>query len=70
MISATTIWSARRLPLQDNTAMDEDMDQLVESVKERGVITPVTLRAKEAGQYRGHIIIESSSSRNVMHVLS
>ena len=27
--------------------MDEDMDQLVESVKERGVITPVTLRRKE-----------------------
>ena len=31
--------------------MDEDMDQLVESVKERGVITPVTLRRKEDGRY-------------------
>lgn len=31
--------------------MDEDMDQLVESVKERGVITPITLRQKEDGRY-------------------
>ena len=31
--------------------MDEDMDQLVESVKERGVITPVTLRRKEDDRY-------------------
>ena len=31
--------------------MDEDMDQLVESIKERGVITPVTLRQKEDGRY-------------------
>ena len=31
--------------------MDKDMDQLVESVKERGVITPVTLRKKEDGRY-------------------
>lgn len=30
---------------------DEDMDQLVESVKSRGVITPVTLRQKEDGRY-------------------
>lgn len=30
---------------------DEDMDQLVESVKSRGVITPVTLRQKEGGRY-------------------
>ena len=30
---------------------DEDMDQLVESVKERGVITPITLRQKEDGRY-------------------
>ena len=28
--------------------LDEDMDQLVESVKERGVITPITLRRKKA----------------------
>ena len=31
--------------------MDEDVDQLVESVRERGVITPVTLRQKEDGRY-------------------
>ena len=31
--------------------LDEDMDQLVESVKERGVITPITLRQKEEGRY-------------------
>lgn len=31
--------------------LDEDMDQLVESIRERGVITPVTLRPKEDGRY-------------------
>lgn len=31
--------------------MDEDMEQLVESVKERGIITPITLRKKEDGRY-------------------
>lgn len=31
--------------------LDEDMDQLVESVKERGVITPITLRQKMDGRY-------------------
>ena len=31
--------------------MDEDMEQLVESVKERGLITPITLRQKEDGRY-------------------
>ena len=30
---------------------DEDMDQLVESIKERGLITPITLRPKEDGRY-------------------
>ena len=30
---------------------DEDMAQLVESVKERGVITPATVRQKEDGRY-------------------
>ena len=30
---------------------DEDMMQLVESVKERGVITPATVRQKEDGRY-------------------
>ena len=31
--------------------IDEDMDQLVESVKGRGIITPITLRQKEDGRY-------------------
>ena len=30
---------------------DEDMQQLVESIKERGVITPATVRKKEDGRY-------------------
>ena len=30
---------------------DEDMMQLVESVKERGVITPATVRQKDDGRY-------------------
>jgi len=31
--------------------LNEDMDYLVESIKERGIITPVTLRKKEDGRY-------------------
>lgn len=31
--------------------MDEDMEQLIESVKARGIITPVILRPKEDGRY-------------------
>ena len=31
--------------------LDEDMDQLVQSIKERGVLTAITLRAKEDGRY-------------------
>ena len=31
--------------------IDEDMDQLVQSIKEREIITPVTLRPKEDGRY-------------------
>ena len=31
--------------------LDEDMDQLVESIRKQGVITPVTLRIKEDGRY-------------------
>ena len=31
--------------------LDEDMAQLVESIKERGIITPVTLRQKPDGRY-------------------
>lgn len=30
---------------------DEDMDQLIESIKERGIITPVMLRQKEDGRF-------------------
>ena len=31
--------------------MDEDMEQLVESVKRNGVMTPATVRIKEDGRY-------------------
>lgn len=31
--------------------LDEDMDQLVQSVKDRGIIVPITLRRKENGRY-------------------
>lgn len=31
--------------------MDEDMQQLVESITERGILTPITLREKENGRY-------------------
>ena len=31
--------------------MDEDMQQLVDSIKERGVLTPITLRDKDDGRY-------------------
>ena len=31
--------------------MDEDMQQLVDSIKERGVLTPITLREKDGGRY-------------------
>ena len=31
--------------------LDEEMEQLIESVKSRGVITPITLRRKEDGRY-------------------
>ena len=31
--------------------LDEDMEQLVESIKERGLITPIILRTKEDGRY-------------------
>lgn len=31
--------------------MDEDMDNLVQSIKDRGIITPITLRKKEDGRY-------------------
>ena len=31
--------------------MDEDMQQLVESITERGILTPITLREKEHGRY-------------------
>lgn len=31
--------------------LDDDMDQLMQSVKERGILTPITLRTKEDGRY-------------------
>jgi len=31
--------------------MDEDMQQLVDSIKERGVLAPITLREKDDGRY-------------------
>lgn len=31
--------------------LDEDMQQLIASIRERGVLTPVTLRPKEGGRY-------------------
>lgn len=31
--------------------MDEDMEQLIASIKEQGLITPVILRPKEKGRY-------------------
>ena len=31
--------------------LDADMDELVQSVKDRGIITPITLRQKEDGRY-------------------
>ena len=37
--------------LQEKVLQDEDMFQLVESIKERGVITPATVRQKEDGRY-------------------
>ena len=51
--------------------MDEDMNQLVQSVKERGVITPITLRQKEDGRYEivsGHR--RSSIPSNFGHIFS
>ena len=41
--------------------VDEDMDQLVQSIKERGIITPVTLRPKEDGRY-GKVLKDTFSA--------
>ena len=60
--------------------MDEDMDQLVQSIKERGLITPITVRLKEDGRYEivsGHrrktacdeaiiLMVESNLQRSVI----
>lgn len=49
---------------------DEDMLQLVESVKERGVITPATVRQKEDGRYElvsGHRRNEPVSLPGLKH---
>lgn len=51
--------------------MDEDMDQLVESVKERGLITPITLRPKDDGRYEvvsGHRRKKACEIAGLSHV--
>jgi ParB family chromosome partitioning protein len=52
---AFMIFPSRRSTISPTTPfkvkLDEDMDQLVQSIKERGIITPVTLRPKEDGRY-------------------
>lgn len=45
---------------------DEDMLQLVESVRERGIITPITLRRKEDGRYVDTIPTVKSSHRQTI----
>ena len=41
---------------------DEDMDQLVESIKERGIITPVMLRQKDDGR----LMVDSNLQRTTI----
>ena len=52
---------------------DEDMQQLVDSIKTRGVLTPAVLREKEDGRYElvsGHAMKRSSIwSRAIFSVL-
>ena len=51
---------------------DEDMMQLVESIKERGVITPATVRQKEDGRYElisGHRRKRASELRFVFNII-
>ena len=53
--------------------MDEDMDQLTQSVKERGVITPITVRQKEDGRYEivsGHRRVKARDEAIVLMVES
>ena len=45
---------------------DEDMDALVESIRERGVITPITLRPKEDGRYE---IVSGHRRRRACEIL-
>ena len=45
--------------------LDEDMDQLVQSIKERGIITPVTLRPKDLQQREGRIIRQGNENKEV-----
>ena len=45
---------------------DEDMDALVESIRERGVITPITLRPKEDGRYE---IVSGHRRRKACEIL-
>ena len=46
--------------------LDEDMDQLVESVRTRGIITPITLRQKEDGRYE---IVSGHRRRKACEIL-
>ena len=38
--------------------MDEDMEQLVDSIRRNGVMTPATVRLKEDGRYELIFIME------------
>ena len=46
---------------------DEDMMQLVESIKERGVITPATVRQKEDGRC-GLKLLKTCSQMRVLYL--
>ena len=48
--------------------MDEDMEQLVDSIKRNGVMTPATVRLKEDGRYElisGHGIVRNACDNSV-----
>ena len=45
--------------------MDEDMEQLVESVKRNGVMTPATVRLKEDGRYELIIMLNQASTDRI-----
>ena len=43
---------------------DEDMDRLVESIKERGIITPATVRKKDDGRYSINLLMAKAPCRS------